>query len=337
MKLIIALLFIYGTYTYGNESQANQTCKDIQTRAAFDIGSGTTKMKVYRFNTCLRTMQAITDKKCEGDIPVAYKEDLKADNTIKTATLNAGVQAIINLKKLAKSCGATQFAAVATSAFRQAKNGSKIANELSEQTQVPVKVISQKEEAMLGYFGAISKLDPIERKNLCIWDIGGSSMQITCSDNLKPYMGKVASVSFKNMLVANKPTPRQRQLTSPNPITLEDYQHGLKVTSQLALEIEKVLGKNLQSLKVYGIGGVHYHSIYKTVGEIAFRSSTLKGHIFKSLGKTDEELGGGPYVTTSLSNIILVQTLMESLEIPDVTAIQVNLTEGLIASPNYWP
>ena len=336
MKLLIALLFVYNTYTYAGETQENQTCKDIQTRAAFDIGSGTTKMKVYRYNTCLETMQAITDKNCEGDIPVAYKEDLKVDNTIKKETLNVGIKAIEKLKKLAKSCGATQFAAVATSAFRQAKNGSEIAKKLSKLTQVTVKVISQKEEAMLGYQGALSKLTSEQRKDLCIWDIGGSSMQITCSDTLDSYMGTVASVSFKNMLVANKPTPIQRQSSSPNPITLDDYKYGYKITGKTAVEIENILGKSLQTLKVYGIGGVHYYSVSKFIDQKVYSAENIKSVIEKNLYQTDEQLGGGAYVSTSISNLILVEGLMHSLKIDRVTALKVNLTEGIVASSQYW-
>lgn len=313
-----------------------KTCQEIHTRAAFDIGSGTTKMKVYRYNPCLETMQTITDKKCEEDIAVAYKEDLKSDNLIKETTIQSGINAIKKFKKIALSCGATQFAAVATSAFRQAKNGKDAASKLSKANQVAITVISQTEEAMLGYQGALSKLTSEQRKDLCVWDIGGSSMQIVCSHKKVPYIGKIASVSFKNMLIANKPTARQRQLDTPNPITSEDYQYAHQITKKTAHQIEKVLDHRLQSQTVYGIGGVHYYSIAKTIDLKSFGPQDLTKYIEKNMLKTDTQLEGGPYASTALSNLLLVEGLMHALKISKVTALKVNLTEGLVASPQYW-
>lgn len=54
------------------------------------------------------------------------------------------------------------------------------------------------------------------------------------------------------------------------------------------------------------------------------------------LGLTDTELGGGKFVTSSVSNMILVEGLMRALNISTVKALKVNLTEGLISSPQYW-
>lgn len=334
MTKIILILIISLSYAYAQD-------KCIETRAAFDIGSGATKMKVYHYNTCSEELE-LKDKpttpnfKCNTSLPVAYKEDLKTHLTIQSSTVEQGITALKKLKKIAIQCGAKHFSAVATSAFRQAKNGTKVAEKISQATQIKVKVISQKEEANLGFIGAKIKTRLKVDENFCVWDIGGSSMQIVCNNVSNIFMGKVASVSFKNQIIAHKYQSGQQVPLSPNPITTNDYRFAQSITSDVAKKIREVFGKKLQSYKVIGIGGVHYYSISKEIGQSTFDAEAINMKIQNKLDLSDIELGGGPYVSTAVTNLILVEGIMKHLKIPQVQAVQVNLTEGLVSSPQYW-
>lgn len=333
MKRILILCFL-STAIFSNSF----ACDEI--RAAFDIGSGVTKLKVYKFNTCtnkiINQVEKVSSIECEKDIQVSYKEDLETSSTIKSSTVKKGINAIKELKSLAKKCGATKFSGVATSAFRQAKNGLKVIETIKAETKIYASIISHQEEAILGFNGALSKTNSKNSDKICVWDIGGSSMQIVCAkdDQKKFFLGKLASVPFKNKIIDMK--KNNKNLKSPNPISPTEYNRSASITSNEAKKIKNALGDIIQKSKFYGIGGVHYYSVSKAINLKTYTSKDLAKNIKAKLSKTDKQLGGGKYVDTALSNLILVEGLMKSLNISNVSALKVNLTEGLVASKKYW-
>lgn len=88
---------------------------------------------------------------------------------------------------------------------------------------------------------------------------------------------------------------------------------------------------------VLGIGGVHYHAISQLLKKERFTVNDLSKAIETRLDKTDAELGGGEYVDTMVTNLILVKGLMDYLKVKEIKALKVNLTEGLVNSKTYWP
>lgn len=316
---------------------ASLACEQI--RAAFDVGSGATKMKVYRYDTCTQSIIEQIEKvdgiECEQEFKVAYKEDLKKTNFIKPKTIVRGVQVLRELKKSAKSCGATEFAAVATSAFRQASNGDLVAK-LLRVSGVKVSIISQEEEALLGAKGALAKIGPSKREqNICVWDIGGSSVQITCLEGQesKVYLGHLASTPFKDKLIELK----GNEASTPNPISQDLYTQGVEFASSEAELVKEKLGNSLSSSLVLGIGSVHYYALSKVLGNNVIDPSMIHDHLLsEKLDRSDEELGGDEYVDSAVSNMILVEAMMRHLNIPQVEVLKVNLTEGLSASAKYW-
>jgi exopolyphosphatase/guanosine-5'-triphosphate,3'-diphosphate pyrophosphatase len=327
-KLVIFILF----FTFKVDVFACEV-----TRAAFDIGSGSMKLKVYKFNTCknkiVKQVKSIEKKSCEESKKVSYKEDLKNSPNISFKTLQLGIEAIKELKNIAEKCGAKNFSGVATSAFRQAENGESAIKLLST-TGVDIRIISQEEEAQIGFLGALYKSGKEDNKDICVWDIGGSSMQITCRKDKKEkvFLGNLASIPFKNLLL----TIQNKKSKSPNPISKNDYIFSQTRLKKEAQEIKKRLGSFFDGKIVLGIGGVHNYAIAKEIGDNEYSQKTLYSNILKDLNKNDRELGGGKYVDTSLSNKILVEGLINYLKIKKVRAVKVNLTEGLIMSKKYW-
>jgi exopolyphosphatase/guanosine-5'-triphosphate,3'-diphosphate pyrophosphatase len=328
--VIFALLSLQYTYS----------C--VETRAAFDVGSGTTKMKVYKFNTCenkiIEQIKKVNGKSCEVDKQVSYKEDLRDSTLIKTSTMHYGIAAILELKKIAQNCGAESFSGVATSAFRQSANGKKVIRKIKKETGVKVSIISQEQEAILGFNGAVSKATNIDPDNICVWDIGGSSMQIVCTEEgkKKVYLSTLASVSFKNFLIESKENGEDKKLRTPNPITVQDYLNGAKESKVESTKVVGAIGNVLQKNKILGIGGVHYYSISEVIGEKIFTANDILDELIFKFNMSDEQLGGQRYVDTSVSNLIYVERLMRELEMSSVTALKVNLTEGLVATKNFW-
>ena len=317
-------------------------------RAAFDVGSGTTKMKVYHYDYCenkiIQQIEELNGKSCEENRKISYKEDLKDSNTIKSVTITKGSKALAELKDIALNCGAEQFAGVATSAFRLAANGSTAIKELAKKSKISLTIISQKEEAEIGLKGVAAKVDLSSSDNICVWDIGGSSAQITCSDeneNIRIYEGKLASISFRDTIIDSKIDSKDSQAlqagkATPNPISQDEYTQALSATEKEGSQVRRTLGNSLANSKVFGIGGVHYYAVSKEIGEKKYTADQIQLAITDRLAKTDEELGGGDYVDTAVSNMILVEGMMRSLNISSVSALKINLTEGLVVSEDYW-
>lgn len=79
-----------------------------------------------------------------------------------------------------------QVFATATSAMRNASNGSKLVEEIKRQTGIEIEVISGTKEAELIHFGASKALDFGAEKNL-IMDIGGGSIEFIIADQNQAY------------------------------------------------------------------------------------------------------------------------------------------------------
>ena len=302
-------------------------------RAVFDVGSGTTKMRLYRYDECRRKIVSRMDK-CNANTPVDYGEDLIDSNIISTKTTQKGIKALQQLKASAEICGAWQFSGVATSAFRQASNGLQTVEKLSRTTGIRLALISQDEEARLGFEGALA-VSNLDRGRTCVWDIGASSMQITCpteNGEENVYKGHIASVPFKQTLIKLNPDKR----SSPNPISPSEYRQALAIAKERSHDVLEALGKFPRDLGILGIGGVHYHAVSKTLGLKEYSADQIRASLQDKLSKTDTELGGGNFVDTSVSNLILVEGMMRALDIPSVRALNIDLAEGLVGSRHYW-
>ncbi len=314
-------------------------------RAAFDIGSGTTKMKVYRYNSCAKnaaaSLEEIKGPNCSGNRKNSYGEDVEKLGKIGEQTFHKGLAALRELKGMATKCGAREFSGVATSAFRRASNGPSVTARLGQTADIPVNIASREQEALLGFHGAALKLGTAQTNNhdenkICVWDIGGGSMQMTCSGKAqrhKMYLGNLASIPFKNAIIKLQ----KRQGPTPNPISESDYRRALEIAKLEAAKILSALGNIFQDSTVAGIGGVHYYAVSKALGKREYTADDLNSALSDRLNKTDRELGGDEYVTTAVSNLILVEGMMRGLNIHSVRALKVDLTEGLAADEDYWP
>jgi len=311
----------------------------LQTNAAFDIGSGTTKMKVAMVDICKHKIIKILH---ESHRSVGYKQALKESkkNILDKKILTLGVEKLNEIKKEASSFKPKSFIAVATSAFRTASNGAQAALELTKKTGIDVNVISQIKEAEIGYIGAIDfSQDKI--KTILVWDIGGGSMQISQSDDLKKFLvyeGKLAAVSFKNYIIEKIQEKKISKTISPNPMSLNEKNKAILYAREFARNtIPKDLQSKLKDKKstLIGIGGVHYFSIASKVNTEEFYTiGMLRKKIQESLNKSDHELGGGEYISTDLSNLVLVAGFMEEFGINEVRTRKVNMATGLLKLPS---
>ncbi|MEM9324173.1 MAG: Ppx/GppA phosphatase family protein [Bacteroidota bacterium] len=108
--------------------------------------------------------------------PVKIGENGINEGYISEAAMERAKKAILAFKVIIDSHQVDQIKATATSAIRNAKNGSKLALEIEALTGIKIRIISGLEEAELIYFGVQQALD-IGDKPALIMDIGGGSIE----------------------------------------------------------------------------------------------------------------------------------------------------------------
>lgn len=315
---------------------ANLEDKCIVNRAAFDIGSETTKIKVAKVDKCLQKNINIIYK---NEIKVPYAENISG-SIFSSQIREKGITAIHNLKIEALENGAESFAGVATEAFRHATNTPEYLKEINEKAGILITLISQDKEAVAGYMAALSS-SPDKHEKTVVWDIGGGSMQMTALTNDKRfiiYRGKTASISFKERILTQIKQKNPGQHLSPNPIGRKNLDSVVALAMDAAEDVPGEIREIIQipDTMIIGIGGVHNDSVRKQLGrKDAYKSGEIMDVIKSRIDMNDKEIGGH-YADTEISNLVLVYGFMKKLGIKEVIPINVNLADGILIDPVFW-
>jgi exopolyphosphatase/guanosine-5'-triphosphate,3'-diphosphate pyrophosphatase len=120
-------------------------------------------------------------------------------------------EAIGDYVALYKELGAETVEAIATSAVRDAENGSAFIAELRERFALSARVLDGEEEARLTYLGATSERAPTEPT--LVVDIGGGSTELI--------VGTGAEISFHASLQAGVVRHSERHINSDPPTAIE--------------------------------------------------------------------------------------------------------------------
>lgn len=332
MKSVIILLSVLWTINVFANG-----CEEV--RASFDVGSGATKMVVAKVNTCLNKKGQILLEKSVA-IPFKVALDNSPNSEFDSEIQSLGITNIGKLKEEATAFSPNKYVAVATSAFRKATNGASYAKRIERILGIRFKIIDQKTEAILGHLGTMQVVKD-KSKDLLVWDIGGGSMQMTYlnnDQNYNVYEGKLASVSFKNMVITGIKGKAYEITATPNPLG----KHGARKALNLAQYYAKIhvpgdVKDAIKRSKVIGIGSLHYHSILKKVtseGDTYSVSDVLKLYNEQKM-KSDSQVGG-EFASTDVTNLALVAGFMKELQIPAVVVQQINMAHGILTYQEYW-
>lgn len=311
-------------------------------RAAFDIGSGSTRVKVAKVDSCKnKILEVLLEREEKSDL----KEDLLKSRTgsFSEEVMASTLATLKTLKTEAVKFGPNEYVAVATDAFREAKNGQKFIEKINVELWINPRIITQGEEALLGFYGSAENLGTTP-ENTVIWDVGGSSQQIikyNGNNRFTIYEGRLGAVTFKDYIIKKVKRARGR---SPNPIN--SYQSKLAVDYARSTALKTVKGEikeflqESKNVKVLGIGGVHYYSIKNQIDPTGAKDTYTIGDVEKTLndkiGKTDSDLGNPKYVETDVSNLALIYGFMKALNIYEIKTAKVNMTDGLLLNDKYW-
>ena len=143
--------------------------------AAIDIGSNSVR-------------QIVADVSPSGEIRVV--DEMKAsprlgaqrspDGSLDLHAMHRAVETVARMTTLARQLGAARIVAVATSAVRDAPNGSMFAQQLKRDADIDVRVLDGAEEARLSWRSAVAHFDLATGRS-AVLDIGGGSLELALS------------------------------------------------------------------------------------------------------------------------------------------------------------
>lgn len=99
------------------------------------------------------------------------------------------IDALHEFAALIKKHGIASLRAVATSAVREAVNGTSFCREVYEETGITLEVIDGETEGFLTLRGVLAGLEPIPNK-LLLFDVGGGSTEYTIASDRKPIFSR---------------------------------------------------------------------------------------------------------------------------------------------------
>lgn len=327
MKLSFLLInVLFSFYAIANN------CEEV--RGAFDIGSGSTKAYVAVVDTCKKTILKTLH---EEQASIGFKDSLEKskDQTFSNEVISEAKLKIQSMTDKMKKLNAKRISAVATAAFRDAKNAQKAANEIAGKSGVKIKIISQKEEARLGVRSAMANpsLKQDSENKLAIWDIGGGSMQITYSDKkgyASVYEGDLASVNFKNKVISELQKKDIKQVSSPNPIGA-DFTRAIALAENDAKKnTPDSLKKVSSTSKWIGIGGVWWFSVRNQLNKSKLVTDKDLEKALNERSKLKDDQIKSSYAATDVTNLALVLGYMKALSIKQVEPIEASLVQGLV-------
>lgn len=324
---LIVFLFIFPVYG------------DIERRAAIDIGSGGTKVAIADVDV---DHQQIVQVIYETSFPVPYQAalDKSSNATIDEETKALGIQTFQKIKQLTDEHQVVKIAAIATSAFRKATNGQEFAQEVEALTQIPIRIIPQKEEGEIAFFSAVAT-GAFRPEEIIVWDIGTGSLQMTTQDenrDLSVYMGEqMGAVSFKAYIMDELQDKDLQDALSPNPMSDDDFYFAGCYARSFARRAHLLLKSKINAqAPVVGIGRLFNNSLRPIAAEEGvITRSGLRHYILKALNKNDAELRN-PFAHVDVSNCILALSIMKALHIHEIHPVDTTTTKGMLIYPAYW-
>ncbi len=161
--------------------------------AAIDIGTNSIHLVVVEFDG--RTFHVIDREKSMVKLGLGMFGEMR----LTERAFNEGVEVLGRYTKLAESRGVEEILAVATSATREAENGTEFLNAIFQSTGVMPKVISGSEEARLIFLAVRHSIDLGGERGLVI-DIGGGSVEVAVGTSNEVLLAQSMRLGVQRLL-----------------------------------------------------------------------------------------------------------------------------------------
>jgi len=309
-------------------------------RAAIDIGSGATKLKVAEVNLKTKKIEQVL---AVENYSVQYQDALMSspDHMFTEKVMQEGIDALNKAKAVATSYGATKVVAVATAAFRTGKNAQEFVDRIYSETGIKVYVIDQDLEGILNFEAAAAEV-PFAQEDIVVWDIGGGSYQFTALDKDGKIMvnrGTDASIPFRNRVITEIKRQDIEDTKTPNPISPNQMNMTTSHAREIAEKVDAVFKEKIQdsNTKVIGVGNIFAYNIHPIVcKQSPYDQGQLNHGLQKLVGKTDLQVGGGDYANVYITNPALIMGFMQTLGIDEVYIEDISNADGALVYPEFW-
>lgn len=325
----------------------------IETRYAFDFGSGAIKSRAVDFNVCTNKIHKIFG---QFDKPIKFIHCLvpskNGSHHVDEKCINRAIIEFNNFESEYNiSCHKNKCAGVATAWARKADNIDIIIKGL-ENHGVRMKVLSQMDEGIYGFNAVLNSPDVagIDPQNLIVWDLGGGSFQLSMLDeagNIHVYNGPHGVESFEREL------RRELNLPSDSPMPFfagEELEKALEYVyekyGRAILEDEIIAAKlkNNPKVQVYAIGNPMTKGIKKQM--YVPQHATLEdlkstAQLFEYRAADDVYWNSFPelpthYVKSAQVSLILIHGIMQGLGVKEIDIIDTTLADYVLYEKGLW-
>jgi len=210
--------------------------------AFIDLGTNSARLLVIRLNPN-RSYSVLTQQK----EVVRLGEGEFGDNRLTSDAITRTVTVLSRFAEVARSFGASEIVAVATSATRDAQNRDTLITRIREEADFELNVISGPEEARLIWLGVSSGVKIGKTKSLFI-DIGGGSTEIIVGDQDEASL--LRSLKLGAIRTTNTFVPPDLTGPVPPPVVQAIQKH---IRSRASHTIRHVIGKKVQ--QAFGSSG----------------------------------------------------------------------------------
>jgi exopolyphosphatase/guanosine-5'-triphosphate,3'-diphosphate pyrophosphatase len=305
--------------------------------AAYDLGSNSFHVLVAEADG-----QGGLVELARGQEMVRLGEESLREGYIPFSTFQRGLDGLISLRNLAEGFAPETTVAVATSAIREARNGSDFVHTVSREVGLDVEVLDPVKEATLIYWGARQALD-VGAGRFALLDVGGGSIKAlvgSATDCLFATSLRMGALRLVEYCEGAPPLDRSRLLTAETrvrAIAQPAIRQMLKVgfdfvtfTSGTALTVARMAEGSvdkLASARGRSGEGMGRHLVVNLE-----RLRSLQARL--AAATLDERAAmpgvGGDRASTVLPGTILLRTLLELTGHENALICESALKEGLV-------
>lgn len=296
-----------------------------------DLGYNSIKLANYK------VQRGLYKAYFQEGIKVKAGDDLVTTGNIARKSIQRTVDALKMFRDIIKFESIEHVIPVATSAVREAGNREKFLKELKEETEFQFRVLSEEEEALYSYMGALN--------SICIptslfFDLGGGSLEIVYTENFN--VKKLVSLPFGVLRLSQKygiSNSKYTMFDKKGYEKMNDYiiknlpsRKDLNLSPDTSLigvgGTLRAIARYDQEVSKYALHKIHnYHIDSKSVELINNQFSKMTPHELANI-----EAIGKDRAETITTGSCIIHLLMQELRFDKIIVSSQGLREGVLLS-----
>lgn len=299
---------------------------------AMDVGTNSVRMLIISLNLDDFSFSVISDRRES----VRLGQDEFANSRMTPAAMDRAATVIARFCDVARGFGVDDILTVATSAVREAENQQDFLQRVRRESSLELNVVSGLEEARLVYLG-VSAGAPMDGRRVLFVDVGGGSTEMIVGDRRSHDLLeslKIGTIRLANMFLGDASAPVSDQTYA----AMQDYIRGVAVhavrnarDSRFDIAIGSSgsmvnLGEMAAAMR--GEKPTSYNHYPVSLEDLRRVRETMCSLPIEERRKIPGIRPDRADITIAAAAII--ETLMESLEIPHIYCSLYGLRQGLV-------